>query len=137
MKKDYYKELTEIGVDATLIVENQLEFLNTTRKGDGAFLEFITHDIVSFKKFLDVTIPGMYMDTILYKYKIKGKTQEQIIKDALADAKQHANRIALQLGETLGTVISVQLLQLPNENKWNFYMYDPPQLRVDVKYMLL
>ncbi|MCH9661141.1 MAG: hypothetical protein K0U54_09540 [Bacteroidetes bacterium] len=126
LKKEFFTKLSEKGIDASKVVESEMDFIVTGRNGEGTYFTFITSSADEFKKYLSIKLPGIYFEINYFKNKVQGKKPENIVKAALLNAKEKAAKIATGMNKKLGDIILVSEIEpLANENNWSYYLSDP------------
>ncbi|NJB38028.1 SIMPL domain-containing protein [Croceivirga sp. JEA036] len=125
LKSGYYKMLKEKGFDTSKFKEDALAYMLMGYQNRGIVLVYETQDENQIKLLSDNRFGGINL-TILKQSSFDEATHQRMIKEALADAKTNAERLASAANKKVGDII---FLSERSNNKvlWESYSADYEQ----------
>tara|TARA_R110002072_G_scaffold62303_3_gene156112 strand:- start:16422 stop:17033 length:612 start_codon:yes stop_codon:yes gene_type:complete len=136
MKQEFLKKLQKENIKPEKITENKLDYNLIGNKDPGSTFEIIVSNQKTFEDLMAFVFPGTYINNIQFKVTFLGKSYDQIISEALSNAKQKASQIANLAGKKVGNILSIQAYHLPKEHEWSYYNIDKTYT-INVSYELL
>lgn len=136
MKQEFLKKLEKENIAPLKIKEEKLDYNLLGYKDPGTILEIIVSDEKTFDDLMALAFPGAFVNNIQFKVNYLSKSYDQIISEALNDAKQKASQVAKLAGKKIGKVLYVQVYHLPKVNEWAYYNIDK-SYTINISYELL
>lgn len=119
LKEKYFKELKIQGISPTELKEKKMEFLAYGYQREGTVLELVTSNKETITKLAKVKMTGV---TVQYQFKsiIEPDQRTTVLKEALANAKENAQRVCKVANLKLSDIISITDSSIQHST-WNSY----------------
>lgn len=135
LQNGYFKMLEEKGFNTKNFKEDPLAYLFMGYQNRGVVLLLETMDVEQIKILSDNRFGGINL-TFFKKSEIKEVEHQRMLKEALADAKENAERLAQAADKTIGDIVYLSE-RYHNKVYWESYSADYEQyFELSVSYTL-